>query len=268
MIRRALTPSELPLSRRALREAVTHGHLLRVRRGRYLPASAHPDIVAAARLGCRLDCVSLLRSLGVFVLDHAALHVHAANGSSRLPLPGDRVVRHWRACAEAAGTVVVDLVDALAQSCRCQDPRSAIATLDSALHLGLIDEDGLTEVFRRLPARFAHLRRLLDPRAESGAETLMRLLLRTLPCSVQVQVRVNGVGRVDFVVDGWLIIECDSRAHHEGWDAQRNDRRRDLTAATLGYTTIRPMAEDIFFRRDELRETIAAILRHRPVADR
>jgi very-short-patch-repair endonuclease len=39
------------------------------------------------------------------------------------------------------------------------------------------------------------------------------------------------VGRVDFLVEGWLIIECDSKAHHEGWDKQRRDRRRDLAAA-------------------------------------
>ncbi|WP_054680942.1 DUF559 domain-containing protein [Microbacterium sp. No. 7] len=55
---------------------------------------------------------------------------------------------------------------------------------------------------------------------------------------------------MDFVVDGWLIVECDSKAHHEGWDRQREDRRRDLAAAALGYTTIRPLAEDLFHRPD------------------
>ena len=73
----------------------------------------------------------------------------------------------------------------------------------------------------------------------------MRLILRSLGLAVEIQVTIDGVGRVDMVVDGWLIIECDSRAHHEGWDAQQRDRRRDLAAAALGYTTIRPLAEDI-----------------------
>lgn len=156
-------------------------------------------------------------------------------------------------------------VDALAQACRCQEPRSAVATLDSALHLGIIDEASLDAVFRRLPRRFGHLRRLLDGRAESGAESLIRLVLRTLGCTIEAQVPIAGVGRVDFVVDGWLIVECDSRAHHEGWDQQRRDRRRDLAAAAQGYTTVRPLAEDIFHCRDEVRRLLAATLSHRPL---
>jgi hypothetical protein len=42
----------------------------------------------------------------------------------------------------------------------------------------------------------------------------MRLLLRALGHRAEVQVRIAGVGRVDLVVDGWLIVECDSRAYH------------------------------------------------------
>lgn len=70
------------------------------------------------------------------------------------------------------------------------------------------------------------------------------------------------------VVDGWLIVECDSKAHHEGWDAQKKDRRRDLRAAALGYTTVRPLAEDILFRRDELVARMRGVLAHGPVAAR
>ena len=35
----------------------------------------------------------------------------------------------------------------------------------------------------------------------------MRLMLRGLGCQIEVQVVIPGVGRVDFVVDGWLIVE-------------------------------------------------------------
>lgn len=254
---------ELPWSRRALRAAAGRGEIVRVRRGRYLPADTHPDILRAARLGCRLDCVSLLRALGVFVLEIDRLHVHAPTGSSRLPPPGPGVVRHWRSGDGSPQAVVADVRDALAQACRCQDPRAAIATLDSACHSGLVDEVALGDVFSRLPKRYRHLRALVDPRSESGPETLMRLILRSLGCAFDVQVAIGGVGRVDFLVDGWLIIECDSQAHHGGWPAQRRDRRRDLEAAALGYTTIRPLAEDIFHRRDEVRELVRRTLASR-----
>lgn len=259
-----MTAEQLGLSRARLESAVRRGSIVRVRRGRYVLGSADPALLAAARLGCQLDCVSLLRLLGVFVLTSARLHIHAPVGSSRLPRPPDDVVRHWRSSDTSSRSLVVNPVDALAQACRCQEPRSAIATLDSALHLGILDEAGLDAVFRRLPRRFGHLRRLLDGRSESGAESLMRLVLRTLDCTIEVQVPIDGVGRVDFVVDGWLIVECDSRAHHEGWDQQRRDRRRDLAAAAQGYTTVRPLAEDIFHRRDEVRQFLAGTLSHGP----
>ncbi len=91
----------------------------------------------------------------------------------------------------------------------------------------------------------------------------MRLMLRMIGCRVEVQPVVRGVGRVDFIVDGWLIIECDSEAHHSGWDAQKRDRRRDLAAAALGYTTVRPIAEDILYHRDTVFASIRAVIEGR-----
>ncbi len=255
---------DLGLARADREDALSAGRILRVRRGRYLPSYTHPDVVAAARLGCRLDCVSLLRVLGVFVLEHPPLHLNARVGSSRLPASPDGVVRHWRRDDDASTSLLVDIVSALAQACRCQEPRAAIASLDSAWHKGLIDGDDLTEIFRRLPRRYRSLRALLDASAESGAESLLRLVLRSLGCRFQPQVAIPGVGRVDFLVDGWLIIECDSEAHHSGWEAQRRDKRRDLAAAALGYTTVRPVAEDIFHHRGELSEQLRAVISARP----
>ncbi|WEK14865.1 MAG: DUF559 domain-containing protein [Candidatus Microbacterium phytovorans] len=142
----------------------------------------------------------------------------------------------------------VEVWDALRQAVQCQDPRSSIATLDSALHHGLIRDDDLQEFFAALPRRYRRLRRLLDARAESGPETFVRLMLRALGCRYEPQALIPGVGRVDFLVAGWLIVECDSRAHHGNAASQRNDRRRDLEAAARGYVVIRFMAEDIMWR--------------------
>ena len=260
---RILTTSDLRahgLSERAIRTLVNAGQLLRVRRGQYLIAGTPACIVEATRLGGRLDCVSLLREAGVFVAGSAPLHIQITNGSSRLPTRPSHVIAHWRDTAADRCSPIAPWIEALAQACRCQDPRSAIATLDSAWHLGFVDEADLREVFARLPLRYRALQGLLDRRSESGTETLMRLLLRTLGCDIRVQQRIPGVGRVDFVVDGWLIIECDSEAHHSGWEAARRDRRRDLAAAALGYTTIRPIAEDILHHRDELTAVLRTIL--------
>lgn len=251
------------LTRRHIAQCVRDGSLLRVRRDRYVPATTPPDVIRAARLGGRVDCVTLLSMLGVFVLGHRELHIQVTVGASRLPPRPPGVKRHWRETKAGREDLHADLIEALTQSCRCQEPRAAVATLDSAWHLGLIGEDDLAEIFGRLPVRFRGLRRLLDQRSESGPETFMRLMLRMMGCRIEVQPVVRGVGRVDFIVDGWLIIECDSEAHHSGWDAQKRDRRRDLRAAALGYTTIRPIAEDILYHRDEVFASIRAAIEGR-----
>lgn len=261
----ALTTAEMAregVSRRDLRRLVDAGILLRLRNGRYVPADTTAELVRAGRLGGRVDCLSLLVLLGVFVADCTTLHLQFEPGTTRLPARPPQVRAHWRPCAVPREALTSDIVSALAQACRCQGPREAVASLESAWYLGVVDEAGITEVFASLPLRFRRLRPLLDPRSESGTESLMRLILRTLGADIQVQVSIPGVGRVDFVVDGWLIVECDSRAHHEGWDAQRRDRRRDLAAAELGYTTVRPLAEDILFHRDAVLRSFGAILSH------
>ncbi len=156
----------------------------------------------------------------------------------------------------------MNVVDALAQAVQCQSPRDAVATVDSALHLRLIDEIELAAVFERVPRRLRRLRPLVDGRAESGPETLMRLILRSLGCSLRLQAFIPTVGRVDLVVNGWLIVECDSRAHHDGWDAHRRDRRRDAAAAALGFTTVRILAEDILHRHDDVVDLMRRIVAH------
>lgn len=65
---------------------------------------------------------------------------------------------------------------------------------------------------------------------------------------------------MDFVVEGWLIIECDSREFHEGWEKQVQDRNRDIAAAALGYTSIRPIASDILFDSSRVRQRISDVL--------
>jgi len=265
MLVRTATLRERGLSRREIARAVADGRLVRIRRGRYLPAGCHHAVTAAARVGARVDCLSLLELLGVFVRDNQALHVQYTRGASRTPPHPAPYVAHWRSSAAPDDAVLADPVEALAQAVRCQPPRAAIATLDSAWHLGVVDADGIHDVFALLPRRYRRLRGLLDPRCESGPETMMRLMLRSLGCGILPQVWLPGVGFVDFVVDGWLVVECDSEAHHSGWAAQKRDRRRDVAAAGLGYLTVRFLAEDILFHPEQVLAGLKAVLAHAPV---
>lgn len=246
-------------TRASIDRLLRQGELLRARRDVYLPATASEEVLRAVQLGGRLDCLSLLAARGVFVHTATGLHVQFDRQASRLP-PRDRDTHaHWRRSAAAPRDTETPLVDALAQSATCQPPRSLIASLDSAWHRGVVDEKQIGEVFARLPRRFRRLHRLVDRSAESGPETLVRLILRSLGLRWQAQVTIPTVGRVDFVVEGWLIIECDSRAHHSSWEAQRADRRRDRAAAEAGYVTLRLIAEDILYAPDSVRAAVAGL---------
>lgn len=225
-----------------------------------MDASTHGDVLDAARVGGRLDCVSLLANLGVFVHHRSGLHVQQDPVASRRPRSPRGIRYHWRPIRAPRDSAVVDVVDALAQAVRCQPPRAAIATLDSAWHLGWVDEAGIEEVFARVPRRFRVLRPLLDRRSEAGTETLVRLVLRSLGCHVRLQVHIDGVGRVDLLVNGWLIVECDSEQFHGTWQNHKSDRRRDLAALERGYVTVRLLAEDILFHPGRVRAALARVL--------
>lgn len=271
MLRRSDTPAQTVrvfgrgellgggLSSEALTRGVRAGTILRPRSGVYLPPETPTDIVAAIRVGGRLACVSELARLGVFVRDSATLHLHITRGSSRLRDLPRSVRRHWRPLRRSPhpADATVDVFDALIQAIGCQAPRDAVATVDSALHLGYLREDDLDDLFRFVDTKRRSLRRLVDGRSESGTETLVRLMLRALGAHVELQVVITGVGRVDLVVDGWLVIECDSKAYHSDWESQRRDRRRDQALAALGYCSYRPIAEDILYRP----ELVVAALR-------
>lgn len=251
------------MSARGITAAVSAGRLVRARRDNYLAAGAPRQIIDAVRVGGRLGCLSLLSILGVFVFDASVLHVHMERGDSRLRLPHsagldepvnnrNRRVLHWHRFIEPPFRGSVGIVDALVHAVRCQQPKHAIATLDSALNRGLVTSRDIDRVFSALPRRFQTLRGFLDSRAGSGPESLVRLLARRLGCSVDLQVAFAGVGFVDLVLDGWLVIECDSRTHHGSWEQQLKDYRRDLELARQGYCVLRLTAEDILYREEEV----------------
>ncbi len=262
------------MSRTAIDQAVARGALIRARRGCYLEAGTPAAIVQAVRIGGRLTCLSVLVMHGVFVQRKARVHVHMPRSATRMRAAYDRSiplasrqkrlqVLHWLALRQevASDAACVGILDALIHSIGCQSKRQAVASIDSALHLELVTLDELTAAFETLPKRYRELLALVDGRAESGPESLMRLMVRELGCQVELQVEIDGVGRVDLVVDGWLVIECDSKAHHDSWEQQEKDRERDLALAVRGYTSIRPTASHIMNRPGFVRAAVKGLLR-------
>jgi very-short-patch-repair endonuclease len=268
-------------SGRALTAAVKGGYLLRLRRDHYalpgLPVAAQQ----AVRVGGRLTCTSALALAGVFAFDTSSTHLHVAATASRLRSPRDRlrpleekysrdaVVHWWELLRPHDGTdVTVGAIDAVAHAIRCQPWQLAVATADSALHLGIIRSAHVTLIFDAIPDRFQHIRSHINGRSEAGQETILRLLLRSAGLHVELQVEMPGIGRVDMVVEGVLVVEADSRLAHDGWEKHVEDRWRDVQLAGLGYMSLRPAYQHTMFRPKEVLAAVLALLAARKIVPR
>lgn len=249
------------LSRRAVACAVAAGLLRPVRKGTYLRGAAPGEVVTASAAGGLVTCLSALTALGVFVLENKLVHIHFPRSARKHAAGRRSAVWHWTPLLRTPHprATMVDVVDALVHATDCQPPRAALASLDSALHLGLVTEDDLDEIFTRVRPRRRSLRRFVDGRAESGPETIVRMMALMLGFSVDVQVVIDGVGRVDLVLGGWLAVECDSEAFHSGWESQKRDRRRDVALAARGLVSFRPIAEDIMYDPDAVIEALRGL---------
>lgn len=258
---------------RALTIAVRSGELVRVRRDHYaLPHSAR-DVIAAVRVGGRLGCVSALASYGVFVFDNGAPHIHIDRGSSRLRAPAHPLrplsaknrgqhTLHWNGALDDLGgdEVRVSIVAALAQAVSCQQPWHAIASLDNALHLGLIGEDDLERVFSLVPLKYRWMREQLDGRAEAGQESVLRMIVLDRRLHVTVQPTFAGIGRADMLVEECLVLEADSRQFHSSWEEHVEDRRRDLAFARLGFASLRPAYQHTMYHPDLVGDAVVGLV--------
>jgi len=260
-------------SSRMLTVAVRGAHLLRVRRDHYALPSLHKLSTRAVRVGGKLGCASALRDHDIFGFDSVKAHIHLERDGSRLRSPGDPRrsltprnrggdLLHWSTLLrpEEANEYRIGIVDALAETLRCNHRWHALASIENALFLKRITELDLGDVFSRLPESRQHLRKQLDGRSEAGQETVLRSALWEAGIESEIQVEVPGVGRVDGLIEGRLIWECDSRLAHEGWDMHVRDRNRDIDAARQGYMSIRPAYNRTMFATGEVVEAVKNLL--------
>ena len=251
----------------ALHSRVRRGTLVRPYRGTYLdPRLAAEDPArqqlkaAAAHLGP--EAVAVLGS---------AVQLHGIHGllGDRLPelaLPpglerlqrAGVVLRFWTIHPDDVtlvdGIPVTTVPRTLADICRYLPRMQAVACLDSAVHLGLLDAEaiaGLGLYMARRPHCVAGRRRLAEFRigAQSPLETRVRLRACDAglpPDELQVPIRdgdgrLLGYGDMGYrLPDGtWLIVEADGRSVHEAPEALLHDRRRQNDFLRAGAPIVR-----------------------------
>ena len=259
-------------SSRQLTHMVLDGRLLRPRRGLYALPQVAKSVIRSVRIGGLLGCVSAAAEMGVWVANGRRTHVwmpaHASRprspeSSERAFTRRDRsgCTLHWSTLAHpwAATSHSVSAFDALIQIARCQPSDVAICAIDSALNGRLIGVDDLDEFFASLPERCHRLRAELDGRSMSGLETLVRLWCRRRGWAVQPQVEFVGIGFVDLIVNGCVVVETDGEEGHVGNEARDYDRDTQLVA--LGYTVLRFNYDQVVHRPDLVMIAIESALR-------
>lgn len=277
-------------SEREIGAAKTDGLLLPVRQGHFASPSAAIDVIRAVRVGGVATATTASRALGLWtppdpepggppVVRDAfgrvqkvpqRLRVAVPRTASRLKHPDDArlpftpspaVALHWTDPVDLAGTERTRIASPLLllrHAFLSLPPEQALAILDSALHQRFLRVADLHALAAALPAHLRPVVFAADGRAESGTETIARHLLRLAGLRVEPQASIDGVGRVDLLVEGRLIVELDGREWHD--EAFEADRRRDLVGATQRYRTLRFSWYRVLFRWPEVEAAVFAAL--------
>lgn len=227
-------------SRTGLARAVAEGRVLRVRRGCNALPGADPVLVAQVAWRALPTCLTAARALGLPVLstDHR-LHMQFGGSrtfSERHLHPPPHVRAHFVDGPQPHALTVAQAIDATGS---CLSAEHQLVLIDAALQRKLMLRGDLATFTATSRRRQAWLDRYLDERAESPLETLTRLAMRRAGLEVESQAAIDGVGRVDFLVEGRVIVEADGRTFHSDAVTFAADRRRDRAAAALGLPVLR-----------------------------
>ncbi|WP_433585233.1 endonuclease domain-containing protein [Microbacterium hydrocarbonoxydans] len=241
-----------------MRRARESGAIVGIRRGWVALRDADTMLIAAARRGVVLSCVTLASRKGLWVLDSSQHHLAAPANAGHIAVP--RGVIHWnRPLFPRDPDALEDsLENALIIMSGCQPYESALATWESVLRRGDVDAG----VLERAPLPPAARRLLADARpfADAGTETIFFTRLRWLRVRITPQVWLFG-HRVDFVIGDRLVIQIDG-GHHVG--AQRDsDNAHDALLRLHGYHVIRISYHQLMERWPEVQSMILAAIAQR-----
>lgn len=225
------------VSERELTRATRSGEVIRIRNGVYALPDTHEAVLHAAEHGGVPGCRAAARLYGLWTLaEPDQPHVWLGRTGTPRPVP-DRCRIHWDEGVVRVG-VLPPVANVLLQIAVCAGAEEFFVALESALRWNLLRPGAVAWLRARLPARMRWLVGFARADADSGLESLIRLRLAPHGIHPRTQVSIRGVGEVDFVIRGWLIVEADGKANHDG-PLRHKDLVRDARAAAQGYVTLR-----------------------------
>ena len=236
--------------RRHVASLVRTGELIAHEHGVVGIPGAERTVVLARIHGGLLTCQAAMHYYGLPVTQGAEQIHLVVSDSGRFAAVGREVLHVDRNQSPASPTCfpVQPLPEAMARFLRChlQDDSPLIA-LDAALH----DERVTAEQIRNLlrgPGSARALARLdrASDRARSPLETLARMDLHAAGLSFEDGVEIEGVGEVDLVVEGWVVVELDGYTYHCDEYQFSLDRWRDRQLVARGFLPLRFTRKDVY----------------------
>lgn len=225
-------------TRAQLRAAERRGVLQHELPGYYGLPDCPEDLMLAASLGSSLTCASAAAILGWWLLETPVQpHVRA-----------DRSIQHAGICLHRGrrtrGRLIAAPADIVRDAFRCRPPLQALVIAESAVARNAVSVRKLQQALGRTRDWQAQglLAGMGRPKA-SPLEVCARYHLLAAGLQVQEEVLLTGVGRVDFLVAGRLIVEIDGFEFHSSRQHYRQDRTRWNAATVQGYHTLRITAE-------------------------
>lgn len=249
----------------SIRRALAAGELARVRKGLYALPDADRQFVLARNTRSLLSCVTAAGFYGLWMLKPPGPgekpHLVRPTGQGA----PDAVVHRGRRVPPHPTAPVAGLADVVLHALRCLPELEALVIAESAVMQRGLSADLLrAQLTGPRNGRARAVLDLVDRGADSLLETLARTLLRRAGFHVQAQVWIEGIGWVDLLVEGWIIVELDGKTHEER--VQRGkDRVRDRAAQLQGLVVLRYGYADVVHRPGLIAAEVARLLAGRPI---
>lgn len=227
------------------------------RKGIWALPSPDPEYLSALMNNGHLTCASAAVRYGLW-LKTKPNKIHLATRHNR----GRGFIRHsgLRMGSEPL-LPLASVEDTVIHALTCLAEVDAISVAQSAMtRFGVareILEGELTaKYFGGARKRLA----MADGLSESVPEISARLLFESEGLSFRRQVVIDGVGRVDILIDGWLIVEINGYQFHSSRSAWRNDMARLNAAQVRGYHVLSYAPEHIWNSPEDVMAQIRGLL--------
>lgn len=175
-------------------------------------------------------------------------------------VPGAAVHR-VKSLSRPTMAAVATPLECVLHSAKCLSEEVALLIAESALVKELVSWDELQAVAvgpgsRRVRAVF----RQIDSRSQSLLESLSRRIFIEAGLNVTSQASFTGVGYVDLLIEGRLIVELDGAAFHSDRSSYRRDRSRWNNLTIRGYPVLRFTYEDVMYFPGLMLEQVRSVL--------